>query len=145
MLQNGNLQFPVYEELADGQQPYTMEKLDTRLWTYIIKMVPIMKKLLILLLALITPLFSKAYDAKVNGIYYYLDYVHKTASVTYSKKYNADYSGDIFIPKEIAYNNKKYSVISIYDEAFYGCSMLSSVTIPSSAVSIGNSAFYGCI
>lgn len=31
MLQNGNLQFPVYEELADGQQPYTMEKLDTRL------------------------------------------------------------------------------------------------------------------
>ena len=36
------------------------------------------------------------------------------------------------------------SVTSIGNKAFYGCSGLTSLTIPSSVTSIGNKAFYGC-
>ena len=36
------------------------------------------------------------------------------------------------------------SVTSIGRGAFYGCSGLTSVTIPNSVTAIGNSAFYGC-
>lgn len=103
-----------------------------------------MKKNIFILLALIMPMFSYAYDAEVNGIYYYLDKVKKTATVTYSNKYNTDYSGIVVIPKEIAYENTKYRVIAIYNETFSGCIMLTSVTIPESVTSIGYSAFYGC-
>ena len=37
------------------------------------------------------------------------------------------------------------SVTSIGDKAFYSCWMLNSLTIPSSVTSIGDEAFYGCI
>ena len=49
-------------------------------------------------------------------------------------------SGTITIPSTFG----DYPVTSIGDYAFYGCSGLTSVTIPSSVTSIGNSAFQYC-
>ncbi len=49
-------------------------------------------------------------------------------------------SGAIIIPKEI--EGKK--VTSIGEWAFYGCTSLTSITIPESETSIGSSAFRGC-
>lgn len=46
----------------------------------------------------------------------------------------------LYIPSEI----DGYRVTIIGDSAFYGCSGLTSITIPNSVTSIGDSAFYGC-
>ena len=99
-------------------------------------------RLVILLCTLIHSLSSYAYDALIEGIYYYLNNSDYTAEVTSNT--NDKYSGSVSIPKEVSYNGKKYSVTSIGDEAFEKCSGLTSVTIPNSVTSIGNSAFSRC-
>ena len=54
-------------------------------------------------------------------------------------------SGNLTIPSMVTFNGVTYSVTSIGNYAFYGCSGLTTVTIPNSVTSIGNSAFYNCI
>ena len=91
---------------------------------------------------------SIAYDCKVDGIYYDLNNDDKTASVTYIGFYSSNnkdaYVGNIIIPKSTTYNGTTYSVTSIGNRAFHGCSGLTSVTIPNSVTSIGEYAFYYC-
>ena len=92
-----------------------------------------------LILSVFFSISASAYRVDVDGIYY--DISGTTATVTSGEK---KYSGDIVIPKSITYNNSKYSVTSIGEDAFGFCSSLTSVTIPNSATSIGNLAFVFC-
>ncbi len=104
-----------------------------------------MKKLLLFIFTLLLPLVASA-DAsriKINGICYNLFDKDKTAEVT-SSTTDSKYSGDVVIPATVTYNDSQYSVTSIRSSAFYGCSGLTSITIPNSVTSIGNSAFSGC-
>lgn len=98
------------------------------------------KKLLTLLLMLL-PMISFAEAVEIDGIYYNLVSKLKTAEVTF----NPDkYRGDIVIPESIEYDGEKYNVTSIGVNAFYQCSYLNSVIIPSSVKVIDTQAFWGC-
>ena len=109
-------------------------------------------------------LAASAYTAypTVGGIAYTYDLEKLTAAVSYldydgcynpawdgplyyeyyNDKYK--YSDTVVIPSTVTYNGTTYSVTSIKHHAFYGCSSLTSITIPESVTSIEDEAFYGC-
>ena len=102
-------------------------------------------KHILLCLALLAGTNALAYDAYIDGIYY--NFSNGEATVTYMTYKNTNYnsySGEVTIPSSVIYQGTTYSVTSIGSDAFYGCSGLTSITIPNSVTSIGSDAFYGC-
>ena len=90
-----------------------------------------------------------AYDFVKGGIYYKItNSTNKTVAVTYRGSYydsfTDEYTGAVTIPSSVTYNSTTYSVTSIGDEAFRGCTGLTSITIPNSVTSIALEAFEGC-
>ena len=100
-----------------------------------------MKRTFFLFLAIVMSVMARAYDAEIDGICYNFNKDAKTATVTSG---NSKYSGSVNIPATVDYSGETYDVTSIGGGAFYGCSSLTSVTIPNSVTSIGNNAFSGC-
>ena len=81
----------------------------------------------------------------IDGIYYVLhdDATNNvfTAEVTYG---GTEYEGNVVIPSTITVEDVVYTVNSIGENAFKGCSKLTQVTIPTTITTFGKSAFYDC-
>ena len=102
------------------------------------------KRFLLMAAMLLSSLAASAsyfHLVEVNGIYYHLYWTTYQAEVTSG---TTEYSGSITIPATVTYEGMIYSVTSIEDGAFFGCSSLTAVTIPENVTSIGDNAFRGC-
>ena len=93
-------------------------------------------------LLLLCSMAASAQSFEVDGINYNVtNSTDKTVEVV-SK--STEYTGSVVIPESVTYNGTTYSVTSIGSEAFFYCSGLTSIAIPSSVTSIGFNAFYNC-
>ena len=94
------------------------------------------------------PILAYDFSAKnEDGVVMYYNIVSsedKTCEVTFRDENYNSYSGSVKIPASVTYSEETFSVASIGDYAFNGCSGLTEVTIPNSVTSIGDCAFYGC-
>ncbi len=104
----------------------------------------LLQRLLVSILFLTVSTLSWAYDFVLDGIYYNINSDKTSVTVTYKTKYYNSYSGSIIIPSKVTYSSKTYEVTSIGEYAFYGCSELTSITIPNSVTSVGQSTFDSC-
>ena len=77
-------------------------------------------------------------------IYYNYTNDQTELEVTYKLSFMPDYAGNVVIPESVAYDGNTYSVTSIGNDAFSGCSSLTEITISNSVTFIGNNAFRGC-
>ena len=108
-----------------------------------------MRKLFSLLVALLATTTLWAYDFQSGELYY--NFTSSSAPYTVEVTYQDGWSSNNYlglttatIPETVTYNGTTYSVTSIGYSAFYGCSSLTSITIPNSVTSIGGSAFSNC-
>lgn len=110
-----------------------------------------MKKILLFMLGglMSLPVLGTDFTYENQGqtlSYTILDENAKTCMVNSNNNKNGTkISGKVEIPETVIYDNTEYSVTSIGGNAFYGCSGLSEVTIPTSVTSIGGDAFFNCI
>ena len=105
-------------------------------------------KLFALTLALMASVSTFAYDYHGDLLCYNI-LTDSTVAVTGQSEYKTmpryEYLPEnLVIPSEVTLQGKTYKVVSIDQWAFYACTMLKSVTIPSSVTFIGLSAFQYC-
>lgn len=98
-----------------------------------------MKKYLICIVTILLPMVAKSQSVKIGNLYYSLN-GDKTATVISGTN---SYEGEFEIPESITYNDISYTVTSIGRKAFYGCSKVTSITLPPTIISLGNWCFSG--
>ena len=100
---------------------------------------------------ILLPLVASAHDIEVqnaDGVTIYYNYINDGTELAVTFRgydsYSHEYQGNVVIPEEVTFMNRTRKVTSIGNYAFWGCSGLTSITIPKSITSIGSDAFPAC-
>lgn len=83
------------------------------------------------------------YSFQENGIFYEIKSDNEV-SVSYDNSTLNIYKGHVAIPESVTHDGITYQVTSIGQDAFKGCTLLTSVSIPNSVTAIEENAFFGC-
>ncbi len=113
------------------------------------------KAMLVLTFILASAASAHAYDfsavCNTGQTLYYNILSDSTVAVTYPNYSNESYyygfikpSGTLQIPATVSHGGSSYRVISLGNNAFYSCTGLMAVSIPSSISIIGDGTFYNC-
>ena len=106
-----------------------------------------MKKLFLVITALLCAANVWCARVEIGSLYYILDETNKTASVTepLGKDAKEYYIGEVSIPSSITYNSETYTVTSVGNYAFEGAVNLTSIEIPTTIKRFYNvNVFKGC-
>ena len=91
--------------------------------------------------------FAYDYDIAVksdDGITIYYNYINDGTELEVTYRSGIYYAGAVNIPAQVTYMDRTRNVTRIGSGAFYDCTFLTNVTIPSSVKSIGSGAFKNC-
>lgn len=80
-------------------------------------------------------------EMTVKAKFHHFDGKHRDTAVQIA---NSKFSGDVVIPSEITYMDKKFRVTEISDSAFFRAKNLTSVTMPADIRGFGKNMFDGC-
>ena len=84
------------------------------------------------------------YSFQENGIFYEIKSDNEV-SVSYDNSTLNIYKGHVAIPESVTHDGITYQVTSIGQDAFKGCTLLTSVSIPNTVTVIEENAFKNCI
>ncbi len=103
-----------------------------------------MKKILTLICTLLCANVLMAQTIYYGDLIYEVTSTNPPEVMVYSHPSTYPLEGNVDIPTTITTQGTTYSVTSIRERAFYGCSGLTSITIPDGVTSIGDRAFRNC-
>jgi hypothetical protein len=83
------------------------------------------------------------YDFERDGFYYEISDENEVM-VTRGNSTSSTYGGEVTIPENVSLAGTSYTVTAVGYQAFYQCTGLTKINLPSTVTSIGNYAFYKC-
>ena len=98
-------------------------------------------RLLGAMLVCMLPLVADAYDFKSGTLYYTI--VSKSQK-TVEVAYGGTYSNRVVVPAEVTYQNKKWKVVGLGTDAFYGSNKMTELVLPQNLKYIAGGALDYC-
>ena len=102
------------------------------------------RRLLVLVLMVLMGNTWANTDVWIGSLYYSLNISDHTATVKRPDSWGGVNLSRVDIPAMVSYNSIYYSVTSIGEHAFEGCTQLATVTIGANITNIGSESFHNC-
>ena len=132
----------LYQQLVRNEQIFLCVSLKICTFAAILSATIMKFRVTVLTLLAFIVMNAAAYDFKFGNLYYtIISKTERTVEVAYS---SARHSGKVVVPAEVTHKNRKWKVIGLGVDAFYGSTQLTEVVLPASLKYIVGGAFERC-